>query len=65
MVLLKTRIFLPLKPAEPEATVAAPEHLGRVAAERQQLDVPVLLHLAVDHAAIGVAGRRGLVRDRG
>ena len=53
--------LLALEAVEPADHVAAPEDLGRVAAERQQLGVPVLLHLPVDHVAIGIAGRAGLV----
>ena len=61
MVLLKTRTFLPLKPSRPPITSRHQKTCGRVAAEGQELGVPVLLHLAVDHGAIGVAGGPRLV----
>ena len=53
--------LLALEAVEPADDVAAPEHLRRVAAEREELRVPVLLHLPVDHLAIGVAGGARLV----
>ena len=53
--------LLALEIVEPVDRLAAPEHLGRIAAEGQQLGVPVLLHLPVDDGAIGVAGGARLV----
>ena len=61
IVLLNTRTFLPLKPSSPRDHVATPEHLRRVAAEGEELGAPVLLHLPVDHVAIGIARRARLV----
>ena len=61
IVLLKTRTFLPLKPSSPLTTSLHQNTCGVLPPKASSLRVPVLLHLPVDHGAIGIARRARLV----